>query len=66
MKQDELKMVRKVLDFVVKRCFNSNLFIVGKFTEFLVQSGKSIDQKFISKMLSELKNIIDIFFSDKK
>lgn len=57
---------RKVLDFVVKRCFNSNLFIVGKFTEFLVQSGKSIDQKFISKMLSELKNIIDIFFSDKK
>ena len=56
----------KVLDFVVKRCFNSNLFIVTKFNEFTAENGAAADRKFIGKMIGELKEIIDIFFGEKK
>ena len=57
---------RKVLEFVIKRCFNSNLFLVTKYTEFLIENGAAIDQKFVGKMIGDLKNIIDIFFDEKK
>ena len=54
-----------MLEFVIKRCFNSDLFLVTKYTEFLISNGAAIDQKFVGKMIGDLKNIIDIFFEEK-
>ncbi len=56
---------RKVLEFAVKRCFNSNLLLVTKYTAFLNENGASVDHKFVGRMINDLKNIIDIFFEEK-
>ena len=55
----------RVLDFVVKRCFNSNLFIISNYTKFLTDNGARIDHNVVGKMISDLKNIIDIFLPRK-
>ncbi len=55
----------RVLDFVVKRCFNSNLFIISNYTKFLTDNGARIDHNVVGKMISDLKNIIDIFLPQK-
>lgn len=52
---------QRVLDFVVKRCFNSNLFIISNYTKFLEQNGVSPDHGIVSKMIGDLKYIIDVF-----
>ena len=52
---------QRVLDFVVKRCFNSNLFIISNYTKFLETNGLRPDHKIIGKMIGDLKQIIDIF-----
>ena len=55
---------RKVLEFVVKRCFNSNLLLVTKYMDFLTTNGASADAKFASKMIGDLKTVIDVFFKE--
>ena len=55
---------RKVLEFVVKRCFNSNLLLVTKYIDFLTKNGASADAKFASKMIGDLKTVIDVFFKE--
>ena len=50
-----------VLDFVVKRCFNSVLFIIKNFTKFLEKYNIPVEHPIIGKMIGELKAIIDVF-----
>ncbi|MBQ7227162.1 MAG: hypothetical protein IJX05_02030 [Clostridia bacterium] len=52
---------QRVLDFVVKRCFNSLLFILNNYSKFLEKCGFTPDHKAIGKMIGDLKGIIDIF-----
>ncbi len=56
---------RRVLEFAVKRCFNSNLLLVNKFTEFLSADGATIDRKYVGKAIGDLKNVIDVFFTEQ-
>lgn len=52
---------QRVLDFVVKRCFNSTLFIISHYTKFLETNGQRPDHNVIGKMIGDLKGIIDVF-----
>ena len=56
---------RRVLDFVVKRCFNSDLFLLSKYTAFLSENGIAPEHHIIGKMVGDLKSIIDIFFAEQ-
>lgn len=56
---------RRVLDFVVKRCFNSNLFLLSKYTAFLSENGIAPEHHIIGKMVGDLKSIIDTFFAEQ-
>ena len=50
-----------VLDFVLKRCFNSALFIATNYTKFLENNGLKPDHNLIGNLIGHLKYIIDVF-----
>lgn len=52
---------QKVLDFVVKRCFNSAIFLIGEYTKFLEGNGIALPSGNVGKMIGDLKSMIDIF-----
>lgn len=52
---------QRVLDFVIKRCFNSTLLLVNNYTKFFEDNGINLDRNTIGKMISDLRDIIDTF-----
>lgn len=52
---------QRVLDFVVKRCFNSTLLLINDYCKFFEDNGIEFDKNAIGKMISDLKDAIDAF-----
>lgn len=52
---------QRVLDFVVKRCFNSALTLIKNYFTFFESNGINAEKNIAGKMISDLKEIIDVF-----
>ncbi len=52
---------QRVLDFLVKRCFNSTLIIIDNYMPFLSRYNIPADKNAVGKMISDLRRMIDAF-----